>query len=103
MPVLDGIDLVKWKNDKNGCGGVRAGLVEPLQTQRSKLEGLSESQIVKLLGRPDKQELYKRNQKFYNFFLQPGQACGQYIAKPLTLSIRFNATGLAKEIVIETE
>ena len=101
LPSLDGIDLVQWKNDRNGCGGQRASMIEALQNQRNKLEGLTETQISKLLGRPDQNELYKRNQKFYHFFLQPGPACGQSTGKQLRLSIRFNATERAKEVAIE--
>lgn len=101
LPSLDGIDMVKWKNDKNGCGGQRATMIVALQNQRNKLEGLTETQISGLLGRPDQNELYKRNQKFYHYFLQPGPACGQNTAKPLQLSIRFNATERAKEVAIE--
>ncbi len=40
-----------------------------------KMLGLNEMEIVDLLGKPDKQELYKRNQKFYRYYLQPGPAC----------------------------
>ncbi len=85
LPALEGIDLVKWKSDKNGCGGDRASMIEALRKQRNKLEGLTESQIVELLGRPDQNELYKRNQKFYYFFLQPSPACGPNPGKALRL------------------
>ena len=101
LPSLDGIDLVKWKNDKNGCAGQRAAMMEALQNQKNKLEGLTETQISELLGRPDQNELYKRNQKFYHYFLQPGPACEKNTAKPLKLSIRFNATERAKEVAVE--
>lgn len=101
LPSLDGIDLVSWKNDKNGCGGQRATMIEALQNQRNKLESLTETQISELLGRPDQNELYKRNQKFYHYFLQPGPSCGKNTPKPLKLSIRFNATERAKEVVVE--
>ena len=101
LPKLEDVDLVKWKNDKNGCGGERAMMLEAIRRQRNKLEGLTETQISGLLGRPDQNELYKRNQKFYHYFLQPGPVCGQSSSKPLQLSIRFNATERAKEVAIE--
>lgn len=59
-------------------------------------------QIVELLGRPDRNELYKRNQKFYYYYLTPAPECANYNANSSTrLAIRFNAMGLAKEIMIE--
>ncbi len=69
---------------------------------------LDEMAIVSLLGNPDQNELYKRNQKFYTYFLQPGPGCaaanaapGDRDAAPKKLVIRFNAMGLAKEIIVE--
>lgn len=100
LPQLDGIDLEKWKGDKNGCQGERLRFLGPLQSQHEKLKGLSQDDIVKLLGRPDKNELYKRNQKFFFYALTPGKACGS-ANETQQLSIRFNAMGLAKEVIIE--
>ncbi|MFM8911909.1 MAG: hypothetical protein ACKOE6_03170 [Flammeovirgaceae bacterium] len=100
LPQLDGIDLEKWRTDKNGCQGERLRYLAPLQTQREKLKGLSQDEVVELLGRPDKNELYKRNQKFFFYSLSPGKECGTDSSHQ-QLSIRFNAMGLAKEVVIE--
>ena len=59
-------------------------------------------QIVKLLGRPDQNELSTRNQKFFYYFLEPAPACGTATdSLSARLSIRFNAVGLAKEVAIE--
>jgi outer membrane protein assembly factor BamE (lipoprotein component of BamABCDE complex) len=59
-------------------------------------------QIVELLGRPDRNELYKRNQKFYYFNLKPAPDCPNYNPEDnARLAIRFNAMGLAKEVMIE--
>lgn len=101
LPTLEGVDLAEWKNDRNGCSGKRAAMIEMLRSQRLKLEGLTETQIGELLGRPDQNELYKRNQKFYHYFLEPGRVCGSSVDKPHQLSIRFNATERAKEVEID--
>src|SRR5271154_2228697 len=77
LPSFTGIDFNAWKSDKNGCGGKRAAVVDTLHNQKNKLQGLSEMQVVEMLGRPDQYELYKRNQKFYYYWLEPGKACGQ--------------------------
>jgi hypothetical protein len=100
LPTLDSINLEKWKQDKNGCLGYRAESIDRLNAQKEKLRGLSQDEIVQLLGRPDQNELYKRNQKFFFYALSPGKTCGtDSVSKKL--SLRFNAMGLAKEVIIE--
>jgi hypothetical protein len=101
LPTLDKINLTKWKEDKNACLGDRSKSIASLQTEKDKLKALTESDIIKLLGRPDQNELYKRNQKFYRYLLEPGVVCGIDNSNPKRLTIRFNAIGLAKEVIIE--
>ena len=75
---------------------------DALVSQKDKLLALSELDIVDLLGKPDEQELYKRNQKFYYYFIEPSPECSlPSEGASLRLVIRFNAMGLAKEIVTE--
>jgi hypothetical protein len=58
--------------------------------------------VVELLGRPDQNELYTRNQKFYYYFIQPAPDCGgSKDSISSRLVIRFNAMGLAKEVSVE--
>ncbi|HEX6892106.1 MAG TPA: hypothetical protein VF141_15470, partial [Chryseolinea sp.] len=61
---MEGIDVTTWKNDKKGCAGERLEMKEAILSQKDKLLALSELDIVDLLGKPDQEELYKRNQKF---------------------------------------
>jgi hypothetical protein len=101
-PKLEGFDQQLWKNDKNACLGKRIIFEEPLRKEKQKLLSLSEMQIVDVLGRPDQNELYKRNQKFYTYFLEPAAMCkGDSTTQPKKLVVRFNAMGLAKEVNIE--
>ncbi|MFM7429221.1 MAG: hypothetical protein ACKO1F_04900 [Flammeovirgaceae bacterium] len=100
LPTFDDFNLEKWRNDKNGCLGERALNLKSLTSQKDKLKGLSQDAIVKLLGRPDQNELYKRNQKFFHYLLTPGKECGKD-STSLKLSLRFNAMGFAKEVVVE--
>jgi len=100
LPAFDDFNLEKWRNDKNGCRGERALNLKSLTSQKDKLKGLSQDAIVKLLGRPDQNELYKRNQKFFHYLLTPGKECGTD-STSLKLSLRFNAMGFAKEVVVE--
>lgn len=99
--TLNGIDLQAWQSDKDGCNGFRTQTIDTLQTQTNSLLGLKEMDIVDLLGVPDQNELYKRNQKFYTYFLHPAPTCPSPDSTPLKLIIRFNAMGLAKEVSTE--
>ncbi len=103
LPTLDGVDLKTWKEDRNGCSGVRSKMIEPLKYQKNSILALDEMQVVKLLGKPDRNELYKRNQKFFLYYLEPAEQCStvQTITPALKLVVRFNAMGLAKEIAVE--
>ena len=101
LPTLDGLDEASWKSDKYGCLNQRSTFMISLITQKSKLKSLTEDDIIDLLGRPDQNELYTRNQKFYRYFLEPGASCENAIPNPKRLIIRFNAIGLAKEVSVE--
>jgi len=99
LPTLEGIDMKQWKDDKNGCHHFREKLIDTLTSQKDKLKGLSEDDIIALLGRPDQNELYKRNEKFFKYFLEPGPSCSSD-SSAMLLSVRFNSVGLAKEAII---
>jgi hypothetical protein len=102
MPTLEGIDLARWKEDQNACSHLRTTMREAMDREKNKLLSLGELQIVELLGKPDQNELSKRNQKFFYYFLEPGPACHDRAdSVAARLSIRFNAMGLAKEVAIE--
>ena len=101
LPTLEGIDMKQWKDDKNGCSHYREKTVELLSSQFDKLKALEESQIAELLGKPDQTELYRRNQKFYTYFLEPSAKCSPSNEKFKKLVIRFNGTRVAKEVAIE--
>lgn len=101
LPTLDGMDTDQWKNDKNACLGSRQSMETNLRTQISKLKGLAEMDVIKLLGRPDQNELYKRNQKFYYYFITPGPGCTSQDTASLKLVLRFNAMGYAQLVSIE--
>ena len=103
LPDLAPIDLEQWKNDKGGCTRHRIIFLEEIQKQKDELKGLSEKDIIQLLGRPDHNELYKRNQKFYYFDIEPGKNCNDHTATAgQQLIIRFTAMGFAKEVSVET-
>ncbi len=100
LPTLDGIDSGQWADDKNACGSARAAMHDAIDQEKEKLLGLDQMQIVSLLGKPDQNELSRRNQKFFYYFLDPAPACGTPDSAATRLVIRFNAVGLAKEVLI---
>lgn len=101
VPELTSMDLQAWKEDKNACLNKRAPMQDAIRQQKEKLLALDEKKIISLLGKPDQNELYRRNQKFYSYFITPAPACEVAVTTPIVLIIRFNAMGLAKEVVIE--
>ncbi|MBI1770366.1 MAG: hypothetical protein HYR67_18505 [Bacteroidetes bacterium] len=101
LPQLEGIDMKQWKADKLGCSGFREKSLDIFSSQKNKLKGLSEADILQLLGRPDQNELYKRNQKFFYYFVESSSKCDSSKTDARRLSIRFNAMEMAKEVVIE--
>lgn len=100
LPDLEGVNLEAWKDDKKACGGKRALMETALQKEKEKLKGLSEMDIVELLGRPDENELYKRNQKFFSYYVTAGPDCEAHEELPHKLIIRFNAMGYAQLVTI---
>lgn len=104
LPTLENLNPEQWKSDRNACGTYRVTAAQALVVQKEKLLALKEMQVVELLGRPDRNELYRRNQKFYYYYLKPAPDCPNYSAgagSGTRLAIRFNAMGLAKEVIVE--
>lgn len=101
-PDLANFNEKEWIRDKNGCENIRESMISPLEESLDKLKGLSENEILQVLGSPDLNELYKRNQKFYIYNITPSIDCGpQESATKLFLEIRFSATNRAREIMIK--
>ena len=98
---LQGFDAEKWKSDQNGCKELRLSMKDIFREQQDEIKGLRENELKELLGKPDKQELYVRSQKFFVYYLEPGPLCENAKDLPLTLTVRFNALGLTNEVFLE--
>lgn len=94
-------DQQRWQQDKMACQGIRLELAADFENIRRQLLGSSQDEIIEVLGRPDQQLLYERTQKFYLYFIEKGPQCNgdSENSKAKTVSVRFNALGLASEIV----
>ena len=101
LPELENINQQDWKDDKSGCNGSRQSMKASILTQKDKLLALSETDLIKLLGRSDEMELYKRSEKFYKYYFHGGPGCEKDTVPTSAMIIRFNAMNLAKEVVIE--
>jgi hypothetical protein len=101
---LEGFDNEVFKNDKLACTGKRAAQQADFEKIRLNLRGLSENEILQVLGKPDLQMLSVRNQKYYIYFLEKGEQCQNKFAdsKSKTAVFRFNAVNLVTEITYET-
>jgi outer membrane protein assembly factor BamE (lipoprotein component of BamABCDE complex) len=92
----------EWIRDKNGCEKLRESMIVPLEASLDRLKGMSENEILEVLGSPDLNELYKRNQKFYIYHITPSIDCGPSESSTQRfLEIRFSATNRAREIMVK--
>jgi outer membrane protein assembly factor BamE (lipoprotein component of BamABCDE complex) len=97
---LKNFDEMAWQNDKGACQNVRSTMRDDLENDKDQLKGLNQDEIISVLGRPDENELYKRSQKFFIYHITPKNCDGQEFEQYTYLSIRFNATGMAKEVIV---
>lgn len=102
VPELKNINLKKWKEDKHACNEYRIEVVDDLLLQKDKLKGLSQNEMIQLLGSADKHQLYERSQKFFIYYLNPNENCDQYTESYLkALYIRFNSLDQAVDFNIQ--
>ncbi|WP_296619934.1 hypothetical protein [Marivirga sp.] len=102
IPELNNIDLKKWKEDKDACKEYRIEAVDDLLSQKEKLKGLSQNEIINLLGTADKHQLYERSQKFFIYYLNPNENCDQYTEGYVkALYIRFNSLDQAIDFNVQ--
>jgi len=105
LPEIKNFHKDIWLSDPGGCQELRDKEVPTLMEQKDKIIGLSESQITKLLGRPDVTDLYLRTQKFMVYYISPGPACegSNTSDRPDRLAIRISALGRANEVTYYQE
>ncbi|EAY26388.1 hypothetical protein [Microscilla marina] len=100
-PEIEGFDAKKWKGDPNACKNYRAALLPALEKNKDKLVKVEAGQLMQLLGRPDKNELYRRNQRFYVYFIDAGSQCkGNNGSLGRTLRVRIDALQRVSEVVV---
>ena len=101
-PEIQGFDRDAWSRDSKACRGERLLMRPILEADSKKLLSLNEDEVVEVLGKPDENELYKRNQKFFYYYLTPARSCGgDSTGSSERFVVRFNAMGLAKEVYFD--
>lgn len=98
---LNSVDTQKWRDDGMGCENYRNLAVKNLYNEKGKLIGLSPSEISDLLGSPNENEIYKRNQRFFVYYTGQGHQCSNENTKePSSINIRFDAIDRANEVYL---
>lgn len=98
--TVENFDQDTWASDPKGCQSKRIELIPQINENKKKLLGLYQKDILKILGQPEEQELYKRSQTYYIYYLDAAQSCDQPVENPRKLFIRFTSLGIANELTI---
>lgn len=97
------INLENWKNDRNGCKGLRIQDLEEIKKLRNTFLEANNQELIKTFGRPDRVELLDKSQSFFYYFLEPSGECGDINEKePLKVLFRMNAVNKVSEVTITT-
>lgn len=100
-PEIEGFDSKQWKEDPNGCKNQRTKLFPILEKNKDKLIKVEAGQILKLLGHPDRNELYKRTQRYYVYFVKSGNQCkGTKGGFGKMLRLRLDALQRVSEVIV---
>lgn len=92
-----------WENDKRGCQNQRITVLEKIVNAKTVLKTTNQAGIVATLGLPDKIEIYRRGQKFYEYYYESGKQCDStHTDYGRTIAFRFDAIGEVSEIMIDT-
>ncbi len=98
---LEGFDATLWQSDQNGCEGKRIGQVAIFEQRiKPQIDQMSEKDIVKILGKPDRQELMTRGQKIYYYALEAGKLCQKEQSRIKIVQIRFDALNRINEVTL---
>jgi len=92
-----------WIADQYGCKGDRLEMMNDILKVKFKLRGMKTGEIEDILGEPEGIELYKRDQKYYIYYMEPNENCDSTKENPLKLYVRFSAVGIANEFTLRTD
>lgn len=98
------IDTEVWKQDRNGCQGLRIQYLEEFKEIKNSFLGKNNQELIKTFGRPDRVELIDRSQSFFFYFLEPSSNCEnvEKETEPLKVLFRMNAINKVSEVTVTT-
>lgn len=96
-------DTAAWQSDPKACKNKRLELLPELEKVRPELLGLRETEIQKLLGKPEATSLTDQSERIYYYYLESGPQCTQksYLSSANKLQVRMNSMGFVIEINYE--
>ena len=95
------INLENWKNDRNGCKGLRIKDLEELEKIKNTFLEANNQELIMTFGRPDRVLLLDKSQSFFFYFLEPSDLCeGKIEKEPLKVLFRLNAISRVSEVTV---
>lgn len=97
---IDGFESTAWQKDKKACEGQRSQMMGEFESIRRELYGRPEAEIKDILGKPDGEQLMRRGQRVFIYYLEPGGQCNERnkLSEANRAEVRFNALGKVSEI-----
>ncbi|HEY8401724.1 MAG TPA: hypothetical protein VIK89_10700 [Cytophagaceae bacterium] len=96
---IEGFNSEIWKKDKKACLDNRKNELKVLLEKKEILKGESDSDILKLLGKPDEINQGSRGKKYFIYYIEPGAQCTSSPGKTgKKMVIEFDALGRARMI-----
>lgn len=92
-----------WKSDRLACKDLRKDLLPELEKLKPQLTGINETDLQKLLGRPDGNSLADQGEHFYFYYLEAGPQCKNpgFVSSANRLIVRVNALNLVTEVTYD--
>ncbi len=93
-------DSDTWKADKNGCEAKRTDLVPAFEKFRKDMIGKKEYLVRSVLGKPDKENLLKRSERIYYYYIEPGDQCQNKaeLSDANRVEVRINSLGKVSSV-----
>src|SRR5690554_4063277 len=96
------INLENWKNDRNGCKGLRIKDLEEFEKIKNSFLEANNQELILTFGRPDRVVLLSKSQSFFVYFLEPSSSCNGFAEEkePLKVLFRLNAISRVSEVTV---
>lgn len=94
--TFDSFDSQRWISEATDCKGYRKQVIVEMEKEFEKFIGMSETELIKHLGHPEKTMLYTRGQKFFSYEID----CLNNSIRTSQLRIRFSALDYVNEVLI---